>query len=326
MLPVRLQIQQVIDDVRRRSAQPEAEKRHDAAAYRRQRSTHAPAAAAQRSAHSSPTDAAASRAASSSASGCGPQSSPPAPFPRDAVPPSTRDADSPSSGSRRRTAAPHPAWHCRCSRTARQSVRETPPACSSPRDSSSPSEASTPAKMPKVVRHPLRQRAVCSGRQIDRPSRSMLRPQPLQQRPVIRQMLHIQRHRGCYMFFKLGLALRNPARNTKDLRRLLPRQRQHRIHQCVRFHQRSIKIHAQRNARVPAPPGPVTGLSHSAPGRLPGPPSTVLRCPKSWSETLKVRSSSLYRQYHGEGAVSSDRTPAFAMRHGLPHQGTQASY
>ena len=86
MPAVRLQIQQIIDDVGRRSAQPEAEKGDHTLRLPSQRSTHAPAAAAQRSAHSSPTGAAARRAASSSAPGRGPQSSPPAPFLRDAVP------------------------------------------------------------------------------------------------------------------------------------------------------------------------------------------------------------------------------------------------
>ncbi len=146
----------------------------------------------------------------------------------------------------------------------------------------------------------------------------MLGAQPLQQRPVVGQMLYVQRDGGGYMPFKLCLALRDPARDTKysqpgsaapapaPSRRACPTSPA--FHRDPRIAARLARAWPVREQNLPRSP------PHPSPEGL----QIVRRCPKSWSETLKVRSSSLYRQYHGEGAASSLGTPAFGARHGPP--------
>ncbi len=98
-------------------------------------------------------------------------------------------------------------------------------------------------------RHPLGQRPVRRRRDINRPPLAMLLPQVLQQRPVIRQVLHIQRHRRRQMPLERRLPLRNPPRHPQQVHRPLPSHHQHRVQQRIRLHQRPIQINTQRHPR-----------------------------------------------------------------------------
>jgi hypothetical protein len=97
-----------------------------------------------------------------------------------------------------------------------------------------------------VRRDALGQRPVRRRGQVDRMPASMLFAQILQQRPVVRQMLHIQLHGFGQVALERRLALRNPARYLGQRPRMLPRHRQHGVDQRIGLHQRPVQVHAQR--------------------------------------------------------------------------------
>ena len=91
-------------------------------------------------------------------------------------------------------------------------------------------------------RHTFGKRPVRGCRKVNRTARGLLVKKIFEQRHVVRQVRHIERHRAGHVLFKRGFALCQPARNAHQRLRILPCERKHRIDKGIGPDESSVQV------------------------------------------------------------------------------------